>query len=142
VLHQLLQWHNLYVHTSQFWRIFIDGIFHLATATMLSIGALRLWRQRDVIRSGHGQALISGTLFGMGGFNLYDGIVQHKILQLHPVREGIQDLLPYDLTFNGIALVLLVSGWLIWRALPRQVAKVPHSNPNGAVGASRMGSRT
>jgi uncharacterized membrane protein len=33
---------------------------------------------------------------------LYDGIVQHKILQLHPVREGAPNQLPYDLVFNGL----------------------------------------
>lgn len=28
-------------------------------------------------------------IIGTGAFNLFDGIVNHKILQLHPVREGV-----------------------------------------------------
>jgi uncharacterized membrane protein len=52
----------------------------------------------------------------MGGFNLYDGTVQHKLLQLHPVREGVANLLPYDLAWNGVALLLLALGLLNWRA--------------------------
>ena len=62
-----------------------------------------------------GRALAAGILFGMGGFNLYDGIVQHNILRLHPVREGIANQLPYDLAFNGVALVLLAAAPMITR---------------------------
>ena len=116
VLHQLLQWHNLYVHTSSFWRTAIDGLFHLATATLLCLGALRLWTDRALLgRLPHGGRLLAAAvLLGMGGFNLYDGTVQHKLLNLHPVREGVADQLPYDLAFNGVAVVLLAAGWALW----------------------------
>jgi uncharacterized membrane protein len=118
VLHQLLQWHNFYVHTTQFWRVFSDGLFHLFSAGMLLLGTARLWRARDSVRApGSGRALLAGILLGMGGFNLYDGTIQHKLLGLHPVREGVQNILPYDLAFNGIALALLLVGWLLWRRL-------------------------
>ena len=131
VLHQLLQWHNLYVHTTQFWRIVSDGLFHLLTAGLLFGGALLLWRQRrSADAPGQNRALAAGILLGMGGFNLYDGTIQHKILQLHPVREGVTNILPYDLVFNGIALLLLVIGWLIWRSIP-----------SGEAGSSSVGSR-
>ena len=116
VLHELLQWHNLYVHTTQYWRTFVDGLFHLATASLLLLGALRLWTQRHLIESApNARPLVAGILLGMGGFNLYDGTIQHKLLQLHPVREEVDNLLPYDLAFNGVAVVLLVGGWLLWR---------------------------
>ncbi len=119
VLHELLQWHKFYVHTTEFWRTFIDGMFHFVTAALLFWGALRLWADRDLLsRYGRMRLLWAGILFGMGGFNLYDGTIQHKLLQLHPVREGLDtgQLLPYDLTFNGIALLLLLAGGLLWRA--------------------------
>src|SRR3712207_9399705 len=51
VLHQLLQWHNFYVHTTEYWRIFIDGLFHAFSAAMLFAGAMRLWSQRRAIGS-------------------------------------------------------------------------------------------
>ncbi len=137
VLHQLLQWHNLYVHTTQFWRIVSDGLFHLVTATLLFGGALLLWRQRRVANLPfQNRALTAGILFGMGGFNLYDGTIQHKILQLHPVREGVPDILPYDLAFNGLALLLLVVGWLVWRSIPTDEAGSPHLGSRETGGAS------
>jgi uncharacterized membrane protein len=115
ILHELLQWHNFYVHTTTYWRLFIDGVFHAVTASLLLLGALRLWWDRGLLTAGRWPSLLAGILFGMGGFNLYDGIVQHKILQLHPVREAVADQLPYDLAFNGVAVALLLAGFLVWR---------------------------
>src|SRR5215216_3939163 len=97
VLHELLQWHNLYVHTTEFWRTAIDGLFHFLTAGLLLVATLRLWGQHHHARTPrHGRSLAAGILLGMGGFNLYDGTLQHKALQLHPVREGVENSLPYD----------------------------------------------
>ncbi|HEV7664458.1 MAG TPA: DUF2243 domain-containing protein [Chloroflexota bacterium] len=91
ILHELLQWHKFYVRTTEFWRTFIDGLFHLVTAAFLFAGAYRLWVTRHLLhRAGRERVPWAGILFGMGGFNLYDGIVQHKIFQLHPVREGVE----------------------------------------------------
>ena len=130
VLHQLLQWHNLYVHTTDEWRIFIDGLFHAVTSALLFAGAMRLWSQRRLLSTlPDSRPLVAGILFGMGGFNLYDGIVQHKLLQLHPVREGVENVLPYDLAFNGIAVVLLIAGWLVWRGV-RTTEAGGHGTPD------------
>ena len=114
--HQLLQWHNFYVHTTEYWRIVSDGIFNIFTATMLLWAALRLWLQRRLIADvAHSASLCAGTLLGMGGFQLYDGIVNHKLLRLHPIREGVVQILPYDLIWNVAAVLLLVAGWLVLR---------------------------
>ncbi|HEU4328883.1 MAG TPA: DUF2243 domain-containing protein, partial [Roseiflexaceae bacterium] len=111
IFHQLLQWHNFYVQTTEFWRIFSDGLFHLFSSAMLGLGAALLWSDRRLLATlDDGQALVGGLLSGMGGFNLYDGTIQHKLLQLHPVREGVADQLPYDLAWNGAALALLTLG--------------------------------
>jgi uncharacterized membrane protein len=118
VFHQLLQWHNFYVHTTERWRIVSDGLFHLFSAAMLYLGALLLWRARERIASFRdARALLAGTLIGAGAFNLYDGTIQHKLLQLHPVREGVANLLPYDLAWNLAALVVLGAGWAMWRGV-------------------------
>jgi uncharacterized membrane protein len=118
LLHQLLQWHTFYVHTTAYWRIVSDGIFHLLSAALLLGGGLWLaWQRPQLEDSRQVRALIAGVLLGMGGFNLYDGTIQHKILQLHPVREGVLNILPYDLAFNAVALALLLLGWWLWRGL-------------------------
>lgn len=59
--------------------------------------------------------MVAGILVGAGGFNLYDGIVQHKLLDLHQVRAGAPDNLPYDLAFVGLATVVLLAGLLLLR---------------------------
>ena len=52
----------------------------------------------------------------MGGFQLFDGIVDHKILGLHQVRY-VDNLLMYDLGWNLAGLLLLAIGyWLLRRA--------------------------
>ncbi len=52
----------------------------------------------------------------MGGFQLFDGIVSHKLLRIHQIRYGV-DLFAYDLAWNLSALALLLVGaWLYRRA--------------------------
>ena len=116
IFHQILQWHNFYVHTTLPWRIRSDGFFHIFSAAMLLLGAALLWREREQLRTrGETQRLVAAILWGMGGFNLYDGTIQHKLLNLHPIREGVPNQLPYDLTWNVAALLLILLGWLLWR---------------------------
>lgn len=116
IFHQLLQWHNFYVHTSQYWRIATDGVFHFVSSLLMSSTALLIWSNRRLLSTlPNGLALVAGALCGAGGFNLYDGTIQHKLLQLHPVREGVDNLLPYDLAWNGVAIAVLAAGLLLWR---------------------------
>jgi uncharacterized membrane protein len=58
---------------------------------------------------------VGGVLLGAGAFNLYDGIVQHKLLGLHQVRAGASNNFPYDLGFIGLAVVVLLAGLLMLR---------------------------
>ena len=116
VFHQLLQWHHFYVHTDEFWRIASDGFFHLFTATLFFIGAIRLWSQRRRIsRVVSSRPFWGGILLGGGGFQLFDGTVNHKVLRLHQVREGVENLLLYDIGWILSALLLLIVGWVVLR---------------------------
>jgi uncharacterized membrane protein len=116
VFHLVLRWHNFYVHTTDYWRIVSDGLLHLATTILLFVGAARLWTDRRLLAmAGRGRAFVAYTLFGMGGFQLFDGIVLHLVLALHPVREGVANILPYDVAWNASAILILLIGWLIWR---------------------------
>jgi uncharacterized membrane protein len=52
--------------------------------------------------------LWAGALIGWGGFQVYDGLIQHKVLGLHQIRYNV-DLVPYDLIWNisgGIGLAI------------------------------------
>lgn len=125
VFHQLLQWHNFYIDATPYWRVFSDGLLHTFTAGMLALGALRLWSARKLLaRAGRRGVLAAGFLLGAGGFQLWDGVVHHKILRLHPVREGVGNQLPYDLAWNGGALLLLLLGFLVWRRMTRAASRI------------------
>ena len=124
VLHQLLRWHHVFDRGSQAAGLIADGIFHLGSTATLVIGLVLLVQRWPTGRDPLRQA-VAGILLGAGGFNLYDGIVQHKLLRLHQVRAGASNNLPYDLVFIGVAAVVLLAELLLlrWpvRREPRQV---------------------
>ena len=110
VFHQLLGWHHL-VESAP---LSSDGILHVVGTVALVAGAVLLVPRRpwDVRR------LAGAVLAGAGGFNLFDGIVDHKVLRLHQVREGVADPLPYDVTWVVASLAVLVLGLLLLRRTP------------------------
>jgi uncharacterized membrane protein len=123
VFHQLLQWHNFYYDTTDFWRVFSDGLFNTFTVTVLVIGGLRVWFQRGRLSEVLSNSpLWVGMLLGAGVFQLTDGVVIHKILRLHQVREAAENNLPYDAAWIGSAIILLTIGWTWLQRLPAEVA--------------------
>jgi uncharacterized membrane protein len=127
VLHQLLRWHHFYDRDSQAAGLIADGIFHLGSTATLVIGLVLLmtrWRTAG----GPLRQAAAGILLGAGGFNLYDGIIQHKLLGLHQVRAGAPNNLPYDLVFIAIAAVVLLAGLLLLR-----LASSPSATPSRTV---------
>ncbi|MCO1657843.1 DUF2243 domain-containing protein [Pseudonocardia sp. S2-4] len=113
VFHQLLHWHKFYDRAGTDAGLVSDGLFHAfswgaTVAALFLLGSLR--RDRTVDRP----RVIGGVLIGAGAFQLYDGLVQHKLLGLHQIRYEV-DLLPYDLTWNVLAVALLVVGLVLVR---------------------------
>jgi len=138
LLHQLLQWHTFYWNTDQHGRILSDGLFHAFSTLLLLWGALRLWRGRDTWTAPYRYAIVAAILIGAGGFNLYDGIVQHALLHFHLVNElvcsspassrdtvlGIcRNDIPYEVVFDLIALIILSIGILWRRRSSREIAE-------------------
>jgi uncharacterized membrane protein len=126
VLHQLLRWHHLYDRGSQAAGLIADGIFHLGSTAALVIGLVLLLQRWPSGRGPLRQAA-AGILVGAGGFNLYDGTIQHKLLGLHQVRAGAPSNLPYDLVFLGLAAVLLLAGLFLLR-VPSSPSAAPGRN--------------
>ncbi len=115
VFHQLLGWHHLYDGSTGRVGVLTDGLLHAAELAVLVTGLLLLLR---LARRGRlaARSAAAGVLLGAGGFQLFDGVVDHKILQVHQVRYGV-DLVPYDVAWIGAALVMLAAGgWLAARA--------------------------
>jgi uncharacterized membrane protein len=114
VLHQLLAWHHFYDRSTPTVGLVSDGLFHLLSTAVLVIGVIQLVERRHTTPDPPRLAL-AGILLGAGGFNLYDGTIQHKLLGLHQVRAGAPDNLPYDLAFLAIAATLALAGALLLR---------------------------
>lgn len=128
LLHQLLQWHTFYWNTDQHGRILSNGLFHAFSTLLLLWGTLRLWRGRELWTPPTRYAIVAAILIGAGGFNLYDGLVQHAIFHFHQVNELVcsspasradtvlgfcRNDLPYEVVFDLLAFVLLSIG-ILW----------------------------
>jgi uncharacterized membrane protein len=114
VFHQLLAWHHFYDGASSQIGLLSDGLLHTAEIVVLvaSFFGLADLRRRGALAP---TSAWGGFFLGAGGFQVFDGLVDHKVLGVHQVRYGV-DLLPYDLAWNGAGLVLLVIGAaLAWR---------------------------
>jgi uncharacterized membrane protein len=111
VFHQLLHWHHFYDRGSSAAGLVSDGLFHAFSwfATVAALFLLAALRRDREVRS---LRVVGGALAGGGAFQLYDGLVQHKLLGLHQIRY-VPDVLVYDLVWNVLALVLLVVGLVL-----------------------------
>lgn len=123
VFHQLLSWHHFYDRSTGDVALMSDGFLHAAELVML-VGGFFLFadlRRRDALAP---RAAWAGFFLGAGAFQLWDGIVDHKLLRLHQVRYGV-DLLPYDLAWNAAAVLLLLVGAALgwWASAQRRGAE-------------------
>lgn len=111
VFHQLLAWHHFYDKSTSAVGLFSDGLFHAFSwfATVASLFLLADLRRRDSFWM---KRWVSGLLIGVGFFQLYDGIIHHKLLRIHQIRYGVE-ILPYDLIWNVTALFILIGGVLL-----------------------------
>jgi len=111
VFHQLLHWHHFYDRATPEWGLVSDGLFHAFSwfATIAGLFLLADLRRRGALRW---PRWIAGVLLGAGAFQLYDGTVHHKWWQIHQIRY-VDDLLPYDLTWNISAAVILAAGVIL-----------------------------
>jgi len=111
VFHQLLGWHHLVSSPDESVALASDGVLHVLGTAALVAGVLLLVRHR----TGDRRQVLAGVLVGLGGFNVFDGVVDHKVLRLHQVREGVPDLLPYDVAWLAVSLAVLAAGLLLRR---------------------------
>ncbi|MCH1882824.1 DUF2243 domain-containing protein [Agrococcus sp. ARC_14] len=131
VFHQILAWHHFYDRATPDIALLSDGLLHAAELFAFVVGFFFMLDARRR-RSFRGAAAWAGFLVGLGLFQLWDGIVDHKLLRLHQIRYGVE-LLPYDIAWNVAGGLLLLAGIVDDRAgAPRK--------SRGIRGASRSGS--
>jgi uncharacterized membrane protein len=123
VFHQLLHWHHFYDRGTPTAGLVSDGFLHAFSWTALVVGFFLLadlHRRRVTVPV----RVWAGGLIGAGAFQLYDGLVDHKVLRVHQVRYGV-DLLPYDLAWNVAGAVILLAGLLLLRRPARPLTTPP-----------------
>ncbi|MBC6906385.1 DUF2243 domain-containing protein [Saccharophagus sp. K07] len=109
IFHQLLGWHHFYDLATPTFGLLSDGLLHAVELLALIAGFFIFLEQRrrgaaDII------AIWAGFFMGAGGFQLFDGTINHKILKLHQIRYGVNNILPYDFAWNVAAILLLIIG--------------------------------
>ncbi|SFC35816.1 Uncharacterized membrane protein [Parapedobacter composti] len=115
IFHQLLAWHHFYDQSTTDVGLMADGLLHAAELLAITAGFFMLLHlSRAGKLSKHHS--VAGFFLGAGGFQLFDGLVNHKVLRLHQIRY-VDNILPYDLAWNAAALALLAVGaWLMKQA--------------------------
>ncbi|MEW2417022.1 DUF2243 domain-containing protein [Streptomyces sp. NPDC046866] len=108
VFHQILGWHHFYDRSTPGVGLLSDGLLHTAELLALVAGFFLFadLRRRRALAAAHAWA---GFFLGAGVFQLFDGIVDHKLLRLHQIRYGV-DVTPYDWAWNLGGMVLLLIG--------------------------------
>ncbi|MFJ2259070.1 DUF2243 domain-containing protein [Streptomyces sp. NPDC087844] len=108
VFHQILHWHHFYDRSTTAVGLLSDGLLHTAELLLLVAGFFLYadLRRRHALAPAHARA---GFFLGLGTFQLFDGIVDHKLLRLHQIRYGV-DVTPYDWAWNISAVILLLTG--------------------------------
>ncbi|MEN3090440.1 MAG: DUF2243 domain-containing protein [Staphylococcus pseudoxylosus] len=112
VFHQLLAWHHFYDKSSMAIGLVSDGLFHAFSwfATVASLFLLADVKRRNSFWI---KRWISGMLLGLGFFQLYDGLIQHKLFRIHQIRYKV-NVLPYDIVWNAVAIIVLIVGFIIF----------------------------
>ncbi len=108
VFHQLLHWHHFYDKSTTSIGLISDGIFHAFSwfATVVGLFMLADIRRRKVWNV---KRWVGAAILGAGVFQLYDGIIQHKLMRLHQIRYDV-DVIYYDIVWNVIAACMIIIG--------------------------------
>lgn len=108
IFHQLLQWHHFYDLSTPAAGIVADGLLN-SFAWVATVGGLFLLadlRRRQAFLK---TRWIGALCAGAGGFQLFDGSINHKVLRVHQIRYNVE-LFPYDLFWNVFGGILLLAG--------------------------------
>ena len=123
VFHQLLHWHHFYDKSTADVGLVSDGFFHAGGWLAIVVG-LFLFADLQRRRAASGNRLWGGGFLGWGAFQLYDGLIQHKVFGLHQIRYHV-DVLPYDVVWNVAGGVGVLIGLLLLRRAAQRSSTQP-----------------
>ncbi|MFC4100210.1 DUF2243 domain-containing protein [Paenibacillus xanthanilyticus] len=108
VFHQLLHWHHFYDKATTNIGLVSDGLFHAFSwfATIISLFQLAELRRGGAWNK---PRWLGASWMGAGVFQLYDGLIQHKLMRLHQIRY-VANVAVYDIIWNALAACILLAG--------------------------------
>src|SRR5690606_17452132 len=112
LFHQILAWHHFFDRSTPTIGLLSDGLLHAAELLLLAAGFylfMHLSRAGAVARL----LALAEVFIGAGGFHLFGGLVNHRLLRLPQVLY-VEELWIYALAWNGFSLVLLAIRFLLW----------------------------
>ncbi|MCC9166357.1 DUF2243 domain-containing protein [Pontibacter harenae] len=121
IFHQVLSWHHFYDGSTTEIGLLSDGLLHAAELISIVAGffmLLDLKRSRTLVKA----RAWAGFFLALGGFQLFDGFIDHKVLRLHQIRY-VNNLLPYDIAWNLGGLILLLIGFYLLRRAKNMESK-------------------
>lgn len=113
IFHLGLQWHHFYDLSTHEVALVTDGFFH-AFGWFITVWGLFLLADNRRRGGVNWKRWTGAVVLGIGSFQLFDGVVDHKILGIHQIRYGV-DLLLYDTVWIGSAILFMVIGLLVLR---------------------------
>jgi uncharacterized membrane protein len=85
--------------------VMFDGLFSVLMLGVMSLGAAMLWRTANRATRPLSSLVVGGSvLVGMGVFNVFDGVVNHYLLDLHNVVHGTEAYNPHWLVVSFLML--------------------------------------
>lgn len=118
IFHQVLGWHHFYDRSTPAIGLLSDGLLH-AAELMATVAGIFLLADALRARAFAPPFFWAGLFLGLGGFQLFDGLIDHKVLRVHQVRYDVP-LLTYDLVWNLFGLALLLIGLALHRQATRR----------------------
>ncbi|OLO27076.1 hypothetical protein BTR23_21070 [Alkalihalophilus pseudofirmus] len=111
VFHQLLHWHHFYDLSTTSMGLISDGLFHAFSwfATIAGLFMFADLRRRNALWF---TRWWGGVFLGAGVFQLYDGIIQHKLMGIHQIRY-VENVIVYDVVWNIFALAIIIVGIIL-----------------------------
>lgn len=122
VFHQLLHWHHFYDKSTTAIGLVSDGLFH-AFSWFSSVLALFMVTSLRRYHAWQAKKWLACILIGAGGFQLYDGTIQHKLMRLHQIRYHV-DIMPYDLVWHITAVFMLLIGIILLIRISKETGAV------------------
>ncbi len=119
VFHQLLHWHHFYDKSTLAVGLISDGLFH-AFSWFATVASLFMVAHLRKLRAWDKRRWIGAAILGAGVFQLYDGIIQHKVFRLHQIRYDVE-IFYYDLVWNVLAIFMILIGWGLMKPKQKQV---------------------